>query len=145
MAGKVYGVYASKEAVMEALLRLKKEGTEGKDITVIADSRERLEGELFQGVDLLEADSEGDDNPVFESIKAFFGLDDRTGIEETLNALSLSKEEKDAYMERIKEGAFLIAVHVNDELGPDLNDASYEGEDRELSPYNPNINLYRGL
>ena len=145
MAGKVYGVYASKEAAMEALFRLKKEGTEGKDITVIADSRERLEGELLQGVDLLEAESKADDNPVFESIKAFFGLDDRTGMEETLNALSLSKEEKDLYMEQIEQGAFLIAVHVNDELGPDLNDASYEGEDRELSPYNPNINLYRGL
>ena len=142
MAGKVYGVYASKEAAMEALLRLKKEG---KDITVIADSRERFEGELLQGVELLEAESEGEDNPVFESVKAFFGLDDRTGMEETLNALSLSKEEKDLYMEQIKQGAILIAVHVNDELGPDLNDASYEGEDREVSPYNPNINLYRGL
>ena len=145
MAGKVYGVYASKEAAMEALFELKKEGMEGKDRTVIADSRERLEGERLQGVDLLAAESEGNDNPVFESVKAFFGLDDRTGIEETLNALSLTKEEKDAYMERIKQGAFLIAVHVNDELGPDLNDASYEGEEREVSPYNPNINLYRGL
>ena len=145
MAGKVFGVYQSREAALEAIRQLKKQDAEGQEITVIADSPDTLGPVNREDIDTIALESDENESALLGTIKTFFGLDGKSGADETLNALSVSPEEKAAYLNQIENGAILVAVNVDEELGPDLNDASYEGEDREASPYNPNINLYRGL
>ena len=145
MAGKVFGVYQSREAALEAIRQLKKQDAKGQEITVIADSPDTLGPVNREDIDTIALESDENESALLGTIKTFFGLDGKSGADETLNALSVSPEEKAAYLNQIENGAILVAVNVDEELGPDLNDASYEGEDREASPYNPNINLYRGL
>ncbi|MGN1402087.1 MAG: general stress protein [Bacillus sp. (in: firmicutes)] len=142
MAGIVYGVYDNHEQVMEAIHKLKARGFKSKDLTVMADKKDRLQMERKEKVNLSFLEDE-EMNTFFQALQKLFFFGKKQDVLEKLSSLSLTKEEMDVYIEQIMKGKILLVldpVDKDDDSGPAIKENK-----REFNPMKPLGNIQWSL
>ncbi|PLT32770.1 YsnF/AvaK domain-containing protein [Bacillus sp. V5-8f] len=109
----IYGVYETSSDAIQAIHQLKAEGYEENNITLIADSEERLDLGTYTTMDVNTVTAESDDHTFMDKVAHFFSGDDYDRLEDKLAASGLTEGETEEYLGDIEQGRILLMLNTN--------------------------------
>ncbi|MGN1400196.1 MAG: general stress protein [Bacillus sp. (in: firmicutes)] len=118
MEKTVYGVYDDGASVMRAIEVLETKGYEEKNITIIADSKERLRPIAKSDHNHVKTIAEKDAKKSLADKLLNFFYDKSPDISEHLERQGLSKNEASAYMKDIHNGKILVLLDLKADKQP---------------------------
>lgn len=135
MAGMIFGVYETHQEVLDAIHRLKDRGFKNKDITVLADKKERLKLEKKEKVK-ISVQEEKEDYVFLKALQNIFSLNKKEDVISILISLHLAKEDIDVYLEQISNGKIIVILDPEETDEPPSPSSSEKREPLMKSPLN---------